>query len=167
MDIRATSQYVRISPRKLRLVAGAVKPLSVAHALSQLRVMDKRAAFHLLKTLKSCVANAIANAKAKEEDLVIKSILIDEGPSFKRFQPVARGMAHSYKKRTSHITVILSTRTQTALPKPANKKMETKMEEPKEINKVTAKKVTGKANQPKADRPLAEKGVTRGTKSKS
>jgi large subunit ribosomal protein L22 len=166
MDIRATSQYVRISPRKLRLVAGAVKPLSVAHALSQLKNMDKRAAVHLHKTLKSCVANAIANAKAKEEDLVIKSILIDEGPSFKRFQPVARGMAHSFKKRTSHITVILSTKTQVALPRPkadlplaekgAKKEMETKIEEPKEVKKVaTPKKVA------------AKKGVARGTKSKS
>ena len=159
MDIRATSQYVRISPRKLRLVAVAVKPLTVAHALSQLRNMDKRAAVHLHKTLKSCVANAIANAKAKEEDLVIKSILIDEGPSFKRFQPVARGMAHSFKKRTSHITVILSTKTQVALPKPieAKKEMDTKIEEPKEVKKApaTPKKV------------MAKKGATRGTKSKS
>lgn len=158
MDIRATSQYVRISPRKLRLVADSVKPLTVVHALSQLRVMEKRAAHHLYKTMKSCVANATTNAKAKEEDLVIKSIMIDEGPAFKRFQPVARGMAHSYKKRTSHITVILSTRTPIALPQPkaeADKKMETKVEEPKKVTKVADKKATVK------------KGVTRGTKSKS
>lgn len=145
MDIRATSQYVRISPRKLRLVVNSVKPLTVAHALSQLRVMDKRAAYHLHKTLRSCVANAITNAKVKEEDLMIKAITIDEGPAFKRFQPVARGMAHSYKKRTSHITVILTTRTPVALPKPTEVKKAA----------VTKKKV------------VVKKGVTRGTKSKS
>ena len=156
MDIRATSQYVRISPRKLRLVADSVRPLTVAHALSQLRVMDKRAAYHLLKTMNSCVANAITNAKAKQEDLVIKQIMIDEGPSFKRFQPVARGMAHSYKKRTSHITVVLATRTAAALPKPATQKTETKTEEkPKEMTKTVEKKI------------VAKKGATRGTKSKS
>ena len=153
MDIRATSHYVRISPRKLRLVADSVKPLSVVHALSQLRTMDKRAAYHLHKTMRSCVANAITNAKAKEEDLVIKSIMIDEGPVFKRFQPVARGMAHNYKKRTSHITVILATRTPVALPKPNAQKMEQKTEE-----------VT-KAATPKKVAP--KKGATRGTKSKS
>lgn len=164
MDIRATSHYIRISPRKLRLVADSVKPLTVAHALSQLRVMDKRAAFHLHKTLRSCVANAITNAKAKEEDLVIKSIMIDEGPSFKRFQPVARGMAHSYKKRTSHITVILSTREARTLPKPSAQKME----QTEETKEATSKKVVSKkVNQPKADRPMTEKGATRGTKSKS
>ena len=157
MDIRATSQYVRISPRKLRLVADSVRPLTVAHALSQLRVMDKRAAFHLYKTLKSCVANATTNAKAKEEDLVIKSILIDEGPAFKPFQPVARGMAHSYKKRTSHITVILATRPAVSLPKPVEKKMEkTTEDKPQEVKKAPALK-----------KVAAKKGVARGTKSKS
>jgi large subunit ribosomal protein L22 len=161
MDIRATSQYVRISPRKLRLVANAVKPLSVSGAVAQLTAMEKRGAYHLGKTLKSCIANATQNAKAKEEDLIIKSILIDEGPAFKRWHPVSRGMAHGYKKRTSHITVILSTRSEVPV-KIQEEKHEKKVEDKKEAKKKTAPKITSSGR-----KTTVKKGVIHGTKSKS
>lgn len=138
MDIRATSHFVRVSPRKVRLIADAMRKLTVGEALAQLQFIEKRAAAPLSKTLKSCIANAIHNAKVKQEDLVIKAITVDEGPAFKRWQPVSRGMAHAYKKRTSHINVVLTTRLgvgQAVEKKPVVKK--------------------------------AMKGVTRGTKSKS
>lgn len=142
MEIRASSQFIRVSPRKVRLVADAVRPLSLPLALAHLRSMDKWASGHLHKTLKSCIANAVNTMKVKEDQLTIKSIMVDEGPSFKRWQPVSRGMAHGYKKRTSHITVVLEAKQTVPLT-------EQRMNKPtREVKKV-------------------EKGARRGPKNKS
>ena len=107
MEIKAESKYIRISPRKLQLVAKSIKGLSLQEALETLVFLEKRAARSLLKTLKSAIANAINNFKLKEEDLKIKSIEILKAPMLKRWRPVSRGRAHPYVKRTSHIKVIL------------------------------------------------------------
>lgn len=164
MDIQASSQYIRISPRKMRLVVEAIKPLSVVHALAQLRVMEKQAAYYVDKTLRSCIANAVNNAKAKEEDLTIKTITVDEGPAFKRWQPVSRGMAHPYKKRTSHITITL-----TVQPKIEKKSAPPTREETKAVT-AKAKKETMNTEDKTVKKPekkIVKKGVTRGTKNKS
>lgn len=110
MEIIAFSKSVRVSPRKTRLVADAIRKMPIANALSTLSVLRQRAAIALNKTLKSAVANARNNAKLEEENLVIKSIEISEGPAFKRFRPSTRGRVHPYKKRTSNIKVILADR---------------------------------------------------------
>ncbi|MBL7158970.1 50S ribosomal protein L22 [Candidatus Microgenomates bacterium] len=107
MDIKAKSQHVRMSPRKVRLVVDGAKGLSLQKTLEYLILLRKRAAKPLLKTINSAIANATANFKLKEENLKIKSIEILKGPVLKRWRPVSRGRAHPYKKRTSHIKVIL------------------------------------------------------------
>lgn len=107
MEIKAKSKYIRISPRKLNLVAKSIKGLSLQKALETLAFLEKKAARSLLKTLKSAIANAINNFKLKEEGLKIKSIEILKAPMLKRWRPVSRGRAHPYAKRTSHIKVIL------------------------------------------------------------
>lgn len=107
MEIIAFSKSVKVSPRKVRLVADAIRKLSLKDALNSLSVIKKRGAVVLNKTLKSAVANAKNNAKIDEEKLIIKGIEISEGPAYKRFRPSTRGRVHPYKKRTSNIKVIL------------------------------------------------------------
>ena len=117
MEIKAESKYIRISPRKLQLVAKEVKDLSLKEALENLALLRKKAAKPLLKTLKSAIANAAHNFKLKEEDLKIKSIEVLKGPIFKRWRPVSRGRVHPYQKRTSHIKVILEEKSKIKISK--------------------------------------------------
>jgi large subunit ribosomal protein L22 len=108
MEIIAFNKSVRVSPRKVRLVADAVRKMSLGNALNSLAVIRQRAAIALHKTLKSAVANAKNNAKLEEENLIIKTIDVSEGPALKRFRPSTRGRVHPYKKRTSNIRVVLA-----------------------------------------------------------
>lgn len=107
MEIVARSKYVRMSPRKLQLVAGKISGFEPKQALVFLSQMGKKGGSELRKTLKQAISNAKNNFALREEDLKIKKIRIDEGPIYKRWQPVLRGRVHPIKKRTSHITVIL------------------------------------------------------------
>ncbi len=106
MEYSATTKYVRVSTRKVRLVADSVRKLSPVAALAALSQMTKSAAIPLSKT----IASAIANAKAKgagEEVLSFKTIEIMGGPSMKRWHAVSRGQAHAFKKRMTHIRIIV------------------------------------------------------------
>lgn len=107
MEVKAEAKYIRMSPRKVRLVAQGLRGLLAKEALLKLQFLAKVAAKPLMKTLKSAIANATNNLKLKEENLKIKRIEIGQGPSFDRFRPVAHGQAHPYKKRTTHIKIIL------------------------------------------------------------
>jgi large subunit ribosomal protein L22 len=107
MQVQAISKNVRISPRKVRLVAEAIRALSLQEALVSLRMINKRAAHAIAKTLESAVANATNNAKLDKNNLRIADIEIAEGQALKRFHPSTRGRIHPYKKRSSHIRVVL------------------------------------------------------------
>lgn len=107
MEVRAIAKSVRVSPRKVRLVADAVRNLSITEALHVLETAEKRAALPIAKTLKSAVANAVTNAKLEQAQLTISSIQVAEGQPLKRFHPSTRGRIHPYKKRSSHITVVV------------------------------------------------------------
>ena len=108
MDIVAEAKYTTVSPRQVRPVAQAVNKLSPAIAIAHLAVMSRRAAKPVAAVLKSAVANATKNAKLSEDSLRIKLIVVDGGPALKRWRPVSRGRAHAYKKRMSHIRVVLT-----------------------------------------------------------
>ena len=110
MQIFALSKSVRVAPRKVRLVADAIRALSVQDALEALNATDKRGAVSLSKTLRSAVANAKNNNKVEVDNLKIKAIEVVEAPSFKRFHPSTRGRVHPYKRRGSHIRIILETK---------------------------------------------------------
>lgn len=107
MEITARAKSVRISPRKVRLVADAVRNMSIDTAIHSLQATHKRAADVIEETLKSAVANAVNNAKLGKENLIIDSILVTEGQALKRFHPSTRGRIHPYKRRSSHLTIIL------------------------------------------------------------
>lgn len=105
--MKATQKYIRTSPRKLRLVADAVRHLDPGAALQYLRFLSQRAAGPLHHALRSAIANAKSAQGLGPESLRIKSIDIAEGPTYKRWRAVSRGSAHSVMKRTSHINITL------------------------------------------------------------
>jgi large subunit ribosomal protein L22 len=108
MDIIAKSTSARVAPRKVRLVADAIRKLSIEEALTALSVLKNRGGQPLEKTLKSAIANALANKNLKQEELKIKMIDVLEAPAYKRFHPSTRGRVHPYKRRGSHIKIVLT-----------------------------------------------------------
>ncbi len=107
MEYTAITKSIRIAPRKVRLIRDAIKKsTSIADSLNLLSLTNKRAAGSILNTLESAIANAI-NRGAKKEELYLKDIEVMEGPAFKRYRPSTRGRVHPYKKRSSHIKVVL------------------------------------------------------------
>jgi large subunit ribosomal protein L22 len=111
MEVIATTQSVRISPRKVRLVADAVKKMTIADALRTLSLTPHRPGTVLEKTLRSAIANAVHNAKLEEGTLVIDRIEVTEAQALKRFHASTRGRVHPYKKRGSHIRIVLKEKT--------------------------------------------------------
>lgn len=109
MEIPAKLNYYRMSPRKVRIVADLVRGKKTKEAISSLGFSKRKAAPIILKILKSALANAKNNFKIKDdENLYIKKITVDEGPTLKRYMPRAHGRATMIHKRTSHINVVLS-----------------------------------------------------------
>ena len=104
---KAIARYVRISPRKVRLVVDLIRGKSLEEARNILRYTNKRGAYFVAKVLESAAANAVNNHDMLEDRLYVKAAYVDEGPALKRVLPRARGRADIIKKRTSHITVIL------------------------------------------------------------
>ena len=94
----------------MRLVVDAIRGKSVDQALAMLSVMPKRAGTPVEKTLRSAVANAVNNAKLERETLFVTSMNVTEGQALKRFRPSTRGRVHPYKKRTSHLEIVLDTK---------------------------------------------------------
>lgn len=107
MEIIAQNKGVRISPRKVRLVTSVLRGLMVKDALISLSLVSKRGVRTIEKTLRSALSNALHNAKIGEERLVIDRIEVVPGPALKRYRPSTRGRQHPYKKRSSHIKVVL------------------------------------------------------------
>ncbi|MCK5021680.1 MAG: 50S ribosomal protein L22 [Candidatus Pacebacteria bacterium] len=107
MEIKASIKNYRQSPRKLRLIANLIRGKKVDRAISELNHLNKKASIIVKKLLESALANAKHNNNLKKEDLFLKKIVVDSGPSLKRFRPGARGVAYPYKKRTSNISVVL------------------------------------------------------------
>jgi large subunit ribosomal protein L22 len=105
--MRAVAKYVRIAPRKARLVADEIRGKSYPEAVSLLRFTNKRAARIVGDVLNSAAANAEHNADADPDELRVRTVKIDEGPTIKRYRPRAMGRATMIRKRTSHITVEL------------------------------------------------------------
>ena len=106
MEYRAVTRYLRISPRKLRLVADLVRGKDVDEAMDILRLVPKKGAQMILKTLNSAVANA-QEQDADIDRLYIKRIFVDRGPMYKRWRAAAYGRPVMRRKRTSHLTIIL------------------------------------------------------------
>lgn len=105
---KAVARYVRIAPRKVRLVVDLIRGKEVGEAIAILRHTTKASSPVVEKLLKSAIANAENNHKMAPERLYVSEIYVDEGPTLKRFHPRAKGSASPILKRSSHITVVLS-----------------------------------------------------------
>lgn len=97
-----------MSPKKVREIALEIQGCNAASALELLSFIPRKSARLVAKTLKSAVANAENNNNLSSDDLIIKKAVVEQGPVFKRFRAGARGMAKPYRKRTSHIRIVLT-----------------------------------------------------------
>lgn len=108
MEAKAVAKYVRISPRKARQVIDLIRGKSVREARAILKFVPNKGAEIIEKVLKSAVSNAEHNYEMDVDSLVVSRCFVDEGPTLKRYKPRAMGRADAIRKRTSHITVIVS-----------------------------------------------------------
>jgi len=144
MISKAIARYIRISPRKTRQVISLIRGKNPRKGLVILANTKKRSAGCVAKVLKSAIANLGEKANIRQEDLYISKVIVDIGPSLKRFRPRAMGRATPILKKTSHITVELDRRApkvKPAPPKPKTKaKQVDKKKEPKPDKKKKPKK---------------------------
>ena len=108
MQVSAKLRFARVSPQKCRLVADQVRGMPVERALQTLMFSQKKAAGIVRKVLESAIANAEHNEGADIDELKISTIMVNEGPSLKRFRARAKGRANRILKQTSHITVTVA-----------------------------------------------------------
>lgn len=108
MEAKATAKYIRVQPRKVRIVAAEVKGKPAIAAANTLQFHPSKGAFHLRKVLVSAIANAETNLGVPGNVLKISYIMVDEGPRLKRVTQKAMGRGARIVKKTSHITVVLS-----------------------------------------------------------
>ncbi|NLD39480.1 MAG: 50S ribosomal protein L22 [Desulfatiglans sp.] len=108
MESSAVARYIRISPRKVRLVIDQVRGKRVEDAVNMLKFAPQKGALFVLKLINSAVANAQQMSDVDVDKLYVKSIFADEGPMLKRIIPRASGRATRILKRTSHLTVVLN-----------------------------------------------------------
>jgi len=106
--VRASSRYVRVAPRKARLVADQVRGLNIDRARALLRFSPRGAARDIGKLIESAAANAENNHDLVADEMRVAEITVDEGPTLRRYRPRALGRATQINKRTSHIAVALS-----------------------------------------------------------
>jgi large subunit ribosomal protein L22 len=116
MEVIAKARYIRMSPKKVRLVADMVRGMDVDKAEAQLKFVKKAASRPVLKVIQSARANAEHNFKMSPETLFVKTIMVDGGPVLHRWIPRAFGRATPLRKRSSHITVVLDERTKEGAP---------------------------------------------------
>ncbi len=143
MEVKAKARYIRMSPRKVRLVIDVIRGMGIREARTQLQFMKKAAAEPVLKLLNSAVANAQHNFDLNETDLIVKEIMADGGPTLGRWRARAFGRAAPIRKRTTHISITLA-------PKTAKTEVE------KEIKKEEEKKPKTKAA-PKTEKSKEKK----------
>jgi len=118
-ESRAVGNYIRMAPRKARLVVDLIRGRSLTDALNTLGLCRKRAAHPVRKILVSAMANAAASDKP--EGFVVREAFVDEGPTLKRYMPRAMGRATIIRKRTSRITIVLEEQEEKAKPLPQKK----------------------------------------------
>ena len=108
MEVKAIYRNARMSPKKVMEVTRVIQGRTAGEALQLLKFIPRKSASLVRETLASAVANAEHNYNLPGENMVIKLAVAEMGPAFRRFRPASRGSAHPYRKRTSHIRIILA-----------------------------------------------------------
>ena len=112
MEALAKRKYIRISPRKMRIVANVVRGKNAQQAIDTLEFMPQKAASMVRRAIQDAYGNLIdqnQDERIDDEALIVKTIMVDQAPVIKRFRPVSRGRAHPILKRSSHLTVVVGT----------------------------------------------------------
>lgn len=157
MEVKAKAKYIRMSPKKIRLILDLIRGLDVLDAQEQLRFLAKYAKKPVLKVLNSAIANAEKDFNLKKENLYIKKAFADQGPTLDRWMPRAFGRAAPIRKKSSYITIFLEERVKTKVAikkKKAEKKLEKlaiqlKKEKPPEKLSVKQEIISEKIDQKK------------------
>ncbi len=166
-EVRAVAKWVRMSPRKARLVADHIRGRSVPEARTVLAFTQRAAAREIEKVLRSAVANAEANHGLTGDELVVSAAYVDEGPVMKRWRARARGRVARIKKPTCHITVKLATIEGSVLPmRPAPPPPATEPGPQPEEAVAEEQTTEPKAQEPKA-KPAAKNGEKKPTRKRA
>jgi large subunit ribosomal protein L22 len=164
-EVRAAAKWVRITPRKARLVVEHIRGRTVPEARTMLAFSERAAAREIDKLLRSAVANAEANHNLIGDDLVVKTAYVDEGPTIKRWRPRARGRAARIRKHMCHITITLgpaTTATVTRAPAPEAPAEEKPKRAPRRKAPKEAAPKAKAETKPEADeKPAAKKPAAR------
>lgn len=170
MQVKAKLNNLRISPRKVRLVAELVRGLDVQDALNQIEASYKRGSLPMKKLIESAISNGENNLGIDRNNMYIFSILVDAGPSLKRWMPKAYGRASQILKRTTQVEVTLEERvegkgrkSQEELEELRKKRMEEKMKKEKEIRKEAAEKEAGEKDKKESLTKILEKNKEKTT----
>ena len=158
--MRAAAKWVRITPRKARLVVEHIRGRTVPEARTMLAFTERAAAREIDKLLRSAVANAEANHNLIGDDLIVKTAYVDEGPTIKRWRPRARGRAAQIRKRMCHITITLgpaTTATVTRAPEPPAEEKPKRAPRRKAAPKAKAETKPEAEKKPAAKKPAARK----------
>lgn len=160
-EVKAHNRYLRMSPRKVRLVVDIIRGMDAEPALAQLTYMSKAAARPVRKLLQSAIANAEHNNKIKSDNLFVKKATVDQGPTIKRFRPRAMGASAAIRKRTSHVTLVLAPKVEPKKEVKAEKKEEKaeKKAAPVKKEEKTEKKPTAKKAAKPAAKPATKKAA--------
>lgn len=161
MDVIAKHRNLRMSAQKVRLVLPLVKGKPAAEAAELLSLTPQKAALPLAKAIRSAMANAEHNHSIDPKRLAISTLYADEGPTLKRFKPASRGRAHGIKRRTTHLTVVLTdtgrtvdqvtdTRRNKAAKSVVGAASKTKAAAKRAAAKATTTKADSKSKQPEA-----------------
>lgn len=146
MQVKAKAKFIKMSPSKIRLAANLVKKMPVEKALSQLKFMNKLASVPVSKLIQSAIANAEHNFALDKNNLFVKELTVNEGPTLKRSMPRAHGRASAIRKRTSHINLILGEIKDSGTVKTQKRNIEAPVrlgEQPRQDSEVKMKKRAG------------------------
>lgn len=161
MAVTAKLNYLRIAPRKVRLVADLIRNKRVEEAETILSFTTKKASLPLLKLLKQALANARSSFQLDPSNLFVARITVDEGPKLKRWRPRARGQAYEIQKKTSHLTIVLDE----IVKKPKKAKKVKKLKEIEGVKEKIKKEVEVKKPkfkpEPEIKKPKLEKAIQR------
>ncbi len=158
MEAKAQLNSLRMSPQKVRLIVDLIRGMHVREAQAQLQFSRKAAAKPVLTLLNSAIANAVNNHKMDASQLVISTIFVNEGVVLKRWMPRAQGRATPLRKRSSHITLVLSGESSTpSQPVSEEKALESGTNTEKTAEKKSTKAKTVRARKPRAKSSTAKK----------
>ncbi len=123
MQVKAIARYLKISPKKMRLVANLIKGMDATQVIDYLKFVPRKASRLILKVLNSAAANAEHNYNLKKENLFIKEILVNSGPMLKRWRARAFGRAAPIRRKSSHLSIILEEKVPALKIKPIRPKL--------------------------------------------